>query len=84
MRSKLYDKDPRNSRFSRFIEGTIANAGNPNLQQNEQEMMTQIGKSVLALFIGCHADNLKITMSLRDILLTNFLVILEEVSILCG
>ena len=40
MRSKLYDKDPRNSRFSRFIEGTIANAGNPNLQQNEQEMMT--------------------------------------------
>ena len=83
MRSKLFEKDPHSSRFSRFIEGTNNQKGQ-HVHQNEEEMMRQIGKSVLALFIGCHADNLKITMSLRDILLTNFQAILEEVAILCG
>ena len=68
MRSKIQEKDP--ARFSRLLE---QDGKNPNENKlTEEEIMINVGSAVLEIFNGCHADSLKITMSLREILLTNF------------
>ena len=82
MRSKILEKDGGNSHFSRLLEQDPKNP--EEFKQAEEEIMTHIGNSVLQIFSGCHVDSLKITMSLRGILLTNFQSIIEEVSMLCG
>ena len=39
---------------------------------------------MIDVFFGCHQDDSKITMFLRNIILTGFHDILREVSLICG
>ena len=50
----------------------------------ESEIIANVSEAVLLIFAGCHSDSRKVTMYLRQILLKNFLEILEDVSLICG
>ena len=71
MRDSMRATDHRMSnRFSYMLERKSVTITNGVL--SEEEIMINVGSSVLQIFNGCHQDSLKITMSLRSILFTNF------------